>query len=94
MDLASMIRCPVTKSDLTIAETGLIESINQWIEENRLFNHVGQIVDSKIESGYINEDASLLLPIRGGIVILISDQAIPLGQLSADPNNPHQSNAE
>ena len=77
-DLVTMIRCPVTKSRLSAASTRLIEQLNQQIEAGTLVNRIGQSVDTKLDGGFINEDQSLLLPVRGGIVILIADQAIGL----------------
>jgi uncharacterized protein YbaR (Trm112 family) len=77
-----MIRCPVTKSDLSSASESMVAKVNELIKNRTLVNQVGQTVESEIESGFVNEDQSLLLPVRGGIVILISDQAIPMNQLA------------
>ena len=78
--LVQMIRCPVTKSDLTVASEKTVSDLNQQIEKRKLLNQIGQVVEEPLESGFINQDGSLLLPVRGGIVILIADQAIPLDQ--------------
>ena len=77
-DLITMIRCPITKSPLTEAATTLVEHLNQQIKEGTLVNRIGQTVDQKLDGGFINSDQSFLLPVRGGIVILITDQAIGL----------------
>ncbi len=77
--LVDMIRCPVTKTSLRIAADELVGQINSQIDKGEMLNNVGQKVTDKLEGGLINDDASLLLPIRGGIVILVTDQAIPLG---------------
>jgi uncharacterized protein YbaR (Trm112 family) len=77
-DLIAIIRCPVTKSPLSAAPKSLIEQLNQQIEAGILVNRIGQTVNIKLDGGFINEDQSLLLPVRGGIVILIADQAIGL----------------
>lgn len=79
-DLVQLIRCPVTKSDLSVASEQIIVELNKQIENRKLLNQLGQVVEVPIESGFVNHDQSLLLPVRGGIVILIADQAIPLGQ--------------
>jgi len=76
--LVQMIRCPVTKSDLTIASEQTVSDLNQQIQDRKLLNQIGQVVEDPLEGGFVNEDKSLLLPVRGGIVILIADQAIPL----------------
>jgi len=75
--LVQMIRCPVTKSDLTVANEQIVSDLNQQIGDRKLLNQLGQVVEEPLESGFINQNGSLLLPVRGGIVILIADQAIP-----------------
>jgi len=81
--LVQMIRCPVTKSDLTLASEQIVSDLNQQIEDRKLLNRLGQVVEESLENGFINQDGSLLLPVRGGIVILIADQAIPLNRQAA-----------
>jgi len=80
--LVQMIRCPVTKSDLAVASKEVISDLNQQIESRKLLNRLGQVIEAPIESGFVNQEGSMLLPVRGGIVILIADQAIPLDQTS------------
>ena len=80
VEFSKIIRCPVTKSPLETADPALITSLNQQILEKKLVNRIGQTVATPLEGGYINESQTLLLPIRGGIVILIEDQAIDLPQ--------------
>ena len=77
-DFVAVIRCPVTKSPLSSAPESVIERLNQQIEAGTLVDCIGQTVNIKLDGGFINEDQSLLLPVRGGIVILIGDQAIGL----------------
>ena len=80
-DLIQFVRCPVTKFDLVPADQAMLDNVNDEIKHGNLVNQVGQTIESPIENGLVNADGSLLLPVRGGIVILISDQAIPLDQL-------------
>ena len=79
--LLEMIRCPVTHSNLKVASTDLLEDLNQQIANGKIVDRIGQTIQGALESALVNQDDSLLLPIRGGIVILIADQAISLGQL-------------
>ena len=79
-NLLQMIRCPVTKSDLRVASEQLVSDLNEQISSRKLFNQLGQVVEVPIEGGFVNQDQSLLLPVRGGIVILIADQPIPLNK--------------
>jgi uncharacterized protein YbaR (Trm112 family) len=77
-DLLKVIRCPVTHSELTFADPELVDSLNQKITERTLVNRIGQTVDQSLDGGLVNADRSLLLPIRGEILVLVVDQAIPL----------------
>jgi uncharacterized protein YbaR (Trm112 family) len=79
-DILTMIRCPVTHSDLVLADQKTVAELNEKISKRELVNRIGQTVAEKFDSGLVNQDASLLLPIRNGIVVLIADQAIPLSK--------------
>lgn len=79
-EFSKIIRCPVTKSTLKTADPSLIQSLNEQIFKKNLVNRIGQTIATTLEGGYINENQTLLLPIRGGIVILIEDQAIDLAE--------------
>jgi uncharacterized protein YbaR (Trm112 family) len=76
--LITLIRCPVTKSTLAPASTSIIEKLNKQIEARAVVNQIGQTVDLNLDGGFINENRSLLFPIRDEIVILSVDQAICL----------------
>lgn len=78
LNLLNLVRCPVTQSRLRFAEDATIERLNQQIGERTLLNRSGALVESNIDAGLINEDGDLLIPIRQGITIMVSDQAIPL----------------
>ena len=82
-DLIQMLRCPVTNSPLTEAATATIESLNRQIESGDAVNQSGEAVTGKLECGFINENRSLIFPVRRGIVILIADQAIETNGLKA-----------
>lgn len=77
-DLLTMIRCPVTESNLSEIDSARVDQVNQLIEQKKLINRLGQIVEQKIDSGLINQEGNLLMPVRGGIVTLIADEAILL----------------
>jgi uncharacterized protein YbaR (Trm112 family) len=77
-ELIHMIRCPITKSSLAPASPSLIEDMNRRIADGTLVNRMGQAVTDKLDGGFVNSDESWLLPVRGGIVVLIADQAIQL----------------
>lgn len=77
-DLLTMIRCPVTQSNLSEIDSERVETLNDLIEQKRLVNRIGEIVVQPIDGGLVNEEGTLLMPVRGGIVTLIADEAILL----------------
>lgn len=76
--LIAVIRCPVTKSRLQEASASLIDRLNLEIEAGNVVNRIGQTIESRLDSGFVNADQSLLLPVRGGIITLIADESIVL----------------
>ena len=73
-----LLRCPNTGSRLTVVENQTLQQINQWIESGDLLDCSGKQVDSPLDGALMNEDQSLAMPIRLGVISLSSDRAIPL----------------
>jgi uncharacterized protein YbaR (Trm112 family) len=80
-ELIQMLRCPVTGAKLGTAPTSVIENLNRQIENGAVKNREGERVAARVENGFINEDQSLIFPVRGGIIILIVDEAIAVAEL-------------
>ena len=76
--LLSLVQCPVTRRRLRVAGDDLICQINDLIQNQGAFNHIGQLVERKLDAGLVNEDDSLLYPIYDGVPWLMQDEAIPL----------------
>ena len=77
-----LLACPKDRSALHIADAPLVERVNQAIDAGRLRNEVGRPVEQPITAALVREDGRLLYPIIDGIPVLLSDEAIDLGQLS------------
>jgi uncharacterized protein YbaR (Trm112 family) len=77
-ELLSILCCPETKQDLTVADASLIEKINQRIEKRGLKNRGVEIIVQKIESGLVRADKRYLYAIREDIPVMLIDEAIPL----------------
>lgn len=80
-ELLSILCCPETKQDLSIADVSLIEKINQKIEKKELKTHQGQTVVKKINSGLVRADKKFLYAVRDDIPVMLIDEAIPLAGL-------------
>ena len=80
-DFLKLVRCPVTRGCLQPVADAVISEINRKIGAGQLFNQVGQKVETELESVLINDEQTLLVPVRQGIVSLIVDELIPADQL-------------
>jgi uncharacterized protein YbaR (Trm112 family) len=78
-NVLQMIRCPVSHSRLSPMDDSGIERLNQKIANGEVFDRLGRAIKDPLESGLINEEAKLVMPVRGGIITLIADEAIVLG---------------
>ncbi len=79
-----LARCPVSHSRLRLAEADLVHRINEAVEAGGITNRIQRPVSEPLDEALVNEDQSLLFPVRNDIPTLIADEAIPLAQLS-DP---------
>lgn len=75
-ELLKILCCPETQQSLSIAESGLIQQINNKIKEGKVKNRGGIIVTEELQSGLIREDRRYLYPIRNEIPILLIEDAI------------------
>ena len=77
-ELLSILRCPETKQDLSVAEESLIEKLNRSIAKRELKNRAGKIIGQQFEGGLVREDKKFLYPVRSDIPVMLLDEAIPL----------------
>ena len=81
-ELLNIIACPETKQGLILAGPETVEKINSLIEKGGLKNRFGEAVEERIDGGLVREDGKYLYPIRGGIPVLLIDEAILLDTIS------------
>lgn len=77
-ELLDMLCCPETKEDVLLADSALIEKVNQKIAGGQFKNRGGDVVKEKIDGGLVRADRKYLYPIREDIPIMLIDEAIPL----------------
>ena len=71
-----LLRCPVTKSNLTVASTEQVESLNAQIAEGSVVNQLGQTVAEPVEGVLVNAEGKIGCAVRAGIIQMIADEAI------------------
>ena len=77
-DLLRLLCCPETHQDLALADSGLLEKLNDQIVDGTLKNRAGRVVERKLDGGLIRADRKFLYPIRQDIPVMLIDEAIPL----------------
>ncbi len=76
MEWISILKCPLTGSDLRILTAQEIDKINQESVNNHLWTTDGKPVSTPLEVGLISANNAYIYPIINGIVILLKDLAI------------------
>ena len=77
-ELLKILCCPETHQELRLADSPLVEKLNQQAGSGSLRNRVGQPVKEKLDGGLLRADGKFLYPIRKNIPVMLVDEAIPL----------------
>ena len=77
-DLLKILCCPETHQEVRLAETAVIDRLNQQIAAGALKNRAGQPVQEKLDGGLIRADRKFLYPIRRNIPVMLVDEGIPV----------------
>ncbi|MGQ4809028.1 hypothetical protein NKDENANG_02424 [Candidatus Entotheonellaceae bacterium PAL068K] len=77
-ELLDILACPETKQPLALADSALLDSLNERIRQGQLTNRGGAQVTESIDGGLVREDGRYLYPIRDEISIMLIDEAICL----------------
>lgn len=76
--LLSILVCPENRQPLRRAAPELVAALNGKIEAGRLKNRGGAEVRLPLDQGLVREDGKVIYPIRQGIPVLLTEEAIML----------------
>lgn len=72
----NVLQCPITGESVHIAETDLVDRLNDHIKRGSLENRTGDAIGEPIDSALVNETKKWAFPIRNRIPSLLVDDAI------------------
>ncbi|MGH7255264.1 MAG: Trm112 family protein [Nitrospirales bacterium] len=77
-ELLSILCCPETKQDVTLADGALISRVNERIAKGEMKNKAGQTVTDKLDGGLLRADKKILYPIRDDIPVMLIEEGLPV----------------
>ena len=79
--LLHILRCPVTHKGLSLARRETIGRINAAIENGKISNREGTVLNAVLDEALVTDDNKILYPIANGIPVLLEGESISLDQL-------------
>ena len=73
-----MLRCPVTKSAMTVGSAEQVTALNAQIAAGTVVNQLGQSVTESVEGILLSADGKIGCAVRAGIIQMIADEAIAM----------------
>jgi len=81
-EFLAMLRCPVERQKVTLADDALVKSLNTAINAGSLRNKGGNPLTKPVDGALVREDRQLAYPIIDGIPVMLADEAIVLGEVN------------
>jgi uncharacterized protein len=78
-EFLAILRCPEDHSELTLADSALVQRLNMAVASKELKNRSGQAVEKPLDGGLLRADGQVLYPIIDRIPILLVDEGILVG---------------
>ena len=77
-NLLARLICPETKQTVKLASQDFLRDINRKIEQGKLKNTGGEVVELPLQAALVREDIAVFYPVRDGIPVMLREEAIPL----------------
>ena len=77
-ELLEVLVCPETREPVTLADTALIDEINQRIKAGAVKNHAGEPVTTALDAGLVREDRKCVYIVEDDIPNMLIDERIDL----------------
>ena len=77
-ELLDILVCPETHQPVGLADTAMLEGINNKITANALKNHQGELVTKTVEEALVREDGKCVYLVDDGIPNMLIDERVDL----------------
>ncbi len=77
-EFLKILVCPKTRKPLREATADELSRVNQAIQKGQAKNDAGETVEQPLESGLVPEEGNVIYPVRDGIPVLLTTEAILL----------------
>lgn len=77
----AILRCPITRQPLRLADDETLARVNDCIARNELISRGDEPIEQQLTKALISEDAAYLYPVTDDIPALTPDRAIELDQI-------------
>ncbi len=81
--LLAILCCPVTHKRLSLAQAGILKSINAAIEAGKLVNRDGSVLNESLREALVTDDGKTMYPINDGIPVLLEGESVAMEQVEA-----------
>ena len=83
--LLSILCCPITHKELSVAGRELLAKVNNAVSEGKLLNRGGATLSEQLSEALVTDDGKILYPVDEGIPVLLEGESIMLDQLDGAP---------
>jgi uncharacterized protein YbaR (Trm112 family) len=80
-EMLKILCCPVTKVPVKMLPEDKLAKLNELVEQKKIKNAEGHVVDRKLEEALITEDGKTIYRVDEGIPVMLDYEGIPGDQL-------------
>lgn len=74
--LLNLLQCPLTHAPVAVVDLASVQQLNERINRGGVVSQNGEPVDEPFDAALRNESNTWLIPVRGGIITLVTEQLV------------------